>query len=60
MLLKLVPDDVSLHAMTERLNLDFKQIKDVYDFKVKKVRNNEKYMKLAGSIQEKELNYIQT
>ena len=43
----MVPTSISLQSLTERLNLDFKQIKDLYDFKVKAVRNNEKYLKLA-------------
>lgn len=49
-MLKLVPPSISLQSLTERLNLDFKQIKDLYDYKVKAVRNNEKYLKLAKGL----------
>jgi hypothetical protein len=47
LVLKLVPPSISLQVLTDRLNLDFKQIKDLYDHNIKTVRNNEKYLKLA-------------
>ena len=55
MVLRLVPTSISLQTLTHRLNLDFKQIKELYDFKVKAVRNNEKYLKLALAMHTKEL-----
>lgn len=55
MVLRLVPTTISLQTLTQRLNLDFKQIKELYDFKVKAVRNNEKYLKLALAMHSKEL-----
>jgi hypothetical protein len=54
----MVPTSISLQSLTERLNLDFIQIKELYDYKVKAVRNNEKYLKLAKNLQEKELTTI--
>ena len=50
-----MPTSISLQTLTQRLNLDFKQIKELYDFKVKAVRNNEKYLKIALSMHSKEL-----
>lgn len=55
----MVPTSISLQSLTERLKLDFIQIKELYDYKVKAVRNNEKYLKLAKNLQEKELTTIQ-
>lgn len=59
MVLKLVPTSISLQTLTDRLNLDFKQIKELYDFKVKAERNNEKYLKLAKALQQRELMALQ-
>lgn len=53
--LKMVPASVSLQSLTERLKLDFKQIKQLYDIKVKTVKNSEKFLKLSNIILEKEL-----
>ena len=60
LVLKLVPTSISLQVLTDKLNLDFKQIKELYDYKVKAVRNNEKYLKLAKVLQEKELLNLST
>ena len=51
----MVPSTISLQALTERLRLNFKQIKQLYDSKVKTFKNNLKYLKLAEGLQEKEL-----
>ena len=34
----------------ERLKLDFRQIKKLYDFKIRTIKTEEKYMKLAKNI----------
>jgi len=42
----------------DRLSLDFSEIKKLYDFKIKAIHNDEKYLKLAKSILVYELNDI--
>ena len=51
-----MPTSISLKTITERLNLEFKEIKALYDFKVKAIKNDEKYIKLAKNILIHELN----
>ena len=53
--MKKIPADISLQILTEKLGLDFSQIKHLYDFRVKIFRSNKKYLKLALALQEKEL-----
>ena len=45
--------------MTEKLDLDFKEINTIYENKVHDYRENQKYQKLAKKLQEKELAVIQ-
>lgn len=49
-ILKEVPNTISLRSITERLKLDFGHIKRLYDYKIKTIKNDEKYIKLAKSI----------
>lgn len=56
--LKQVPPTISLKTIMERLKLDFRQIKKLYDFKLKAIKTDEKYMKLAKSIIIHELNSL--
>ena len=56
--LKQVPPTISLKTIMERLNLDFRQIKKLYDFKIKAIKTDEKYLKLAKSIIVHELNTL--
>jgi hypothetical protein len=50
-ILKAVPFSVSLKTLTERLKLTFTEIRRLYDFKIKAIKNDEKYLKLAKTIQ---------
>ena len=49
-LLLAIPTTISLKILTERLKLTFSQIKKLYDFKIKAIKNEEKYLKLAKII----------
>lgn len=44
--------------IVERLNLEFKEIKALYDYKIKAIHNDEKYLRLAKSILIYELNEL--
>ena len=57
-ILKLMPPSISLHTIMDRLSLDFTEIKKLYDYKVKAIRNDEKYLKLAKGILIHELNDV--
>lgn len=56
--LKKMPSNISLTVIIEKLNLEFKEIKQLYDYKIKAIKNDEKYLKLAKSILIYELNEI--
>lgn len=56
--LKKMPHNISLKVIIDRLNLEFKEIKQLYDHKIKGIKNDEKYQKLAKSILIYELNDI--
>lgn len=53
-----MPTTISLSIVMNRLNLDFSEIKKLYDFKIKAIKNDEKYLKLAKSILIYELNNL--
>ena len=53
-----MPNNVSLKVIIDKLNLEFKEIKQLYDYKIKAIKNDEKYLKLAKSILIYELNEI--
>ena len=51
-----MPHNISLKVIIDKLNLEFKEIKQLYDYKIKAIKNDEKYLKLAKSILIYELN----
>lgn len=53
-----MPHNISLKAIIDKLNLEFKEIKSLYDYKIKGIKNDEKYLKLAKSILIFELNDV--
>jgi hypothetical protein len=55
MVLKSLPDTISLQKLTEKLELNFKEINTIYEHKVHDYRENQKYLRLAKKHQEKEL-----
>lgn len=55
MLLKCLPDSISLQRLTEKLQLEVKDINAIFDYKIHDYRENRKYMRLAKKHQEKEL-----
>ena len=56
--LKLVPPNVPLQIIMERLNLDFRQIKKLYDFRIKAFKIEEKFTKMAKRIVVHDLNTV--
>jgi hypothetical protein len=55
-----LPQNISLQQLCEELNLDFREIKEIYDSKVSDYRENHKYLKLAKRVQLTECNAVQT
>ena len=45
-----MPASISLHTIMDRLSLDFTEIKKLYDYKIKAIHNDEKYLKLAKNL----------
>lgn len=58
--LKNLPENISLQRLCDKLNLDFKEINAIYENKVHDFRENLKYLKLAKKVQQVELNAVQT
>ncbi len=48
--LKSLPESVSLQSLCAQLDLDFKEIETIYENKVHDYRENHKYLKLAKKI----------
>lgn len=59
-LLRNLPENISLQQLCEELNLDFKEINTIYDNKVNDYRENQKYLKLAKKVQLAECIKVQT
>ena len=57
--MKEIPASLSLQTLTQRLRLEISEIKKLYDFKIRTIKNDEKYLKLAKSILFNELNQLQ-
>ena len=55
MVLRNLPENISLQRLTEQLELDFKEINTIYENKVQDYRENQKYLRLSKKLQEKEL-----
>ena len=58
-ILKEIPSTLSFKVLVERLRLEMSEIKKLYDFKMRTIKNDEKYLKIAKSILIYELNHIQ-
>jgi hypothetical protein len=50
MVLRNLPGNISLQRLTERLDLDFKEINTIYENKVIEYRENQKYFKIANKL----------
>jgi hypothetical protein len=57
-ILKEIPASLSFKVLVDRLNLELNEIKKLYDFKMRTIKNDEKYLKLAKSILINELNHL--
>jgi hypothetical protein len=55
MVLKNLPGTISLQRLTEKLDLDFKEINTIYENKVQDYRENLKYLHVAKKLREREL-----
>lgn len=55
MVLKSLPETISLTSLTDQIDLDFKEINTIYENKVHDYRENQKYLKFAKKIQHHEL-----
>lgn len=57
--LKALPETVSLASLTDQIDLGFKEINTIYESKVHDYRENQKYLKFAKKIQSHELVVVQ-
>lgn len=57
MVLKNLPGNISLQRLTEKLDLDFKEINTIYENKVQDYKENLKYLHAGKKLQEKELSH---
>ena len=55
-IMRLMPVEIPLLKIIEKLELDNSEIKKIYDYKMKAIHNDEKYLKLTRSILMDELN----
>lgn len=53
--LKTLPLELSFRNLIERLNMDFRQIKSLYDYRLGLIKNDQKFFELASSIVSNEL-----
>jgi hypothetical protein len=55
MILKELPGNISLQRLTQKLELDYKEINTIYDNKVLEYKENVKFYHLTKKLQDKEL-----
>jgi hypothetical protein len=58
MILRNLPGNISLQRLTEKVELDYKEINTIYDNKVQEYKENVKYFKLTKKLQDKEITIV--
>ena len=53
-----LPGNISLQRLTEKIELDYKEINTIYDNKVQEYKENVKYFKLTKKLQDKEVTIV--